>query len=182
MSDIEKDTTPRIITVARAVPFNTPCSYQMTVGSRRLTGKRQASYTSHGKATRHDCPARATREIDGKYYCGQHGPSKYQIDPFYDSIRWRNLRRDTLQRDGDRCRYCGNLARQVDHVIPRSKGGVDDPSNLVACCATCNKTAAANLFPSFADKKRWILANKPKKRQVKKKDQRPTAILDQINR
>lgn len=44
-----------------------------------------------------------------------------------------------------RCAYCGSgladiWAMTVDHVIPRSRGGSDDRSNLKACCKSCNAT------------------------------------------
>lgn len=47
-----------------------------------------------------------------------------------------------LREAGFRCQYCGRGAPQVllhvDHRIPRALGGTNDPSNLVASCATCN--------------------------------------------
>lgn len=37
------------------------------------------------------------------------------------------------------CAYCGyDLPTQVDHVLPRSRGGTDDPENLVPACKPCN--------------------------------------------
>lgn len=40
------------------------------------------------------------------------------------------------------CEYCGDGLRKnevtVDHVIPQSHGGSDDPDNLVAACRHCN--------------------------------------------
>lgn len=54
----------------------------------------------------------------------------------------RRLRFEILRRDGHTCRYCGakapDVALQVDHVIPVTLGGGDDPTNLVAACAACN--------------------------------------------
>lgn len=47
-------------------------------------------------------------------------------------------RRGVLRRDGHRCAYCGGQAATVDHVLPRSRGGADDWTNLVACCLRCN--------------------------------------------
>lgn len=53
---------------------------------------------------------------------------------------WRRVRQAVLERDGHLCVYCRERqATEVDHVVPKSRGGTDDPSNLVACCGPCNK-------------------------------------------
>ena len=37
------------------------------------------------------------------------------------------------------CAYCGTwIANSVDHVLPLSRGGTDDPSNIVSACYDCN--------------------------------------------
>jgi 5-methylcytosine-specific restriction protein A len=51
---------------------------------------------------------------------------------------WLRLSAAVLARDGYQCAYCGGLATTADHVVPRSRGGSDDPSNLVAACRRCN--------------------------------------------
>ncbi len=54
------------------------------------------------------------------------------------------FREQILERDGHRCVYCGadgNL--QLDHVFPRSRGGLDAPQNLVAACRRCNASKGA---------------------------------------
>src|SRR5690606_11703638 len=38
-----------------------------------------------------------------------------------------------------RCIYCHAALEDVDHVVPRSAGGSDDPSNLVPSCVECNR-------------------------------------------
>jgi len=48
-----------------------------------------------------------------------------------------------LERDGRVCHYCGKAlplksSACLDHVVPRSKGGSDDPDNLVVACKRCN--------------------------------------------
>jgi 5-methylcytosine-specific restriction endonuclease McrA len=55
------------------------------------------------------------------------------------------LRFRILKRDGYRCRLCGAAARDgehvklhVDHIVAKSTGGTDDPSNLWTLCRTCN--------------------------------------------
>jgi hypothetical protein len=59
------------------------------------------------------------------------------FDPVPGSIRWRVLRRAM-----GRCEACGISAAEralhVDHIIPRSWGGLNDISNFQALCSTCN--------------------------------------------
>lgn len=54
----------------------------------------------------------------------------------------KRTRYEVLRRDNHTCRYCGGHAPDVvltiDHVVPRTLGGSDDPSNLVAACKDCN--------------------------------------------
>ena len=47
-------------------------------------------------------------------------------------------RRAVFVRDGHRCQYCGAGAENIDHVIPRSKGGTHTWDNVVAACRPCN--------------------------------------------
>lgn len=47
-------------------------------------------------------------------------------------------RRAVFARDGWTCQYCGAPAENLDHVIPRSKGGEHTWENVVAACRRCN--------------------------------------------
>jgi 5-methylcytosine-specific restriction endonuclease McrA len=47
-------------------------------------------------------------------------------------------RRAVFARDGHRCQYCGGQAENIDHVVPRSRGGSHDWENVVAACRRCN--------------------------------------------
>ncbi len=47
-------------------------------------------------------------------------------------------RRGIFARDGWRCQYCGATAENLDHVIPRSRGGEHTWENVVAACRRCN--------------------------------------------
>ncbi len=47
-------------------------------------------------------------------------------------------RRAVFARDGHRCQYCGAAAENIDHVIPRSRGGLHSWDNVVASCRPCN--------------------------------------------
>lgn len=70
----------------------------------------------------------------------------------YVHIRKRRLgftqpsHQNVFVRDKERCAYCGcKLTLRSctkDHVVPRSKGGLDNLLNVVACCKTCNANKA----------------------------------------
>jgi PAS domain S-box-containing protein len=47
-------------------------------------------------------------------------------------------RRAVFVRDDHTCQYCGGRAENVDHVIPRSRGGLHVWENVVAACRRCN--------------------------------------------
>lgn len=46
------------------------------------------------------------------------------------------------QRFGGACAFCGCVPRilTLDHIVARSKGGLDVKSNLVAVCQRCNRS------------------------------------------
>jgi 5-methylcytosine-specific restriction endonuclease McrA len=66
-------------------------------------------------------------------------------------------RRAVFARDHWACQYCGKAAENVDHVIPRSKGGPHTWDNVVAACRRCN-SKKENKKPHEAGLK---LARKP---------------------
>ena len=47
-------------------------------------------------------------------------------------------RRAVFARDGWACQYCGNVAENMDHVLPKSRGGPHSWENVVAACRRCN--------------------------------------------
>jgi 5-methylcytosine-specific restriction endonuclease McrA len=47
-------------------------------------------------------------------------------------------RRTVFHRDRYSCQYCGRQAENLDHVIPRSRGGEHTWKNVVAACRRCN--------------------------------------------
>lgn len=58
-------------------------------------------------------------------------------------------RRAVLVRDAFECQYCGGRAENIDHVLPRSKGGPHTWENVVACCRRCN-SRKENRMPAEA--------------------------------
>jgi len=47
-------------------------------------------------------------------------------------------KRAVFARDANRCQYCDHTAENVDHVVPRSRGGLHEWENVVASCRACN--------------------------------------------
>jgi len=68
------------------------------------------------------------------------------------SVRTRH---QILERDGFRCLDCGaspsnGALLEVDHIVPISKGGSNDPSNLRTLCSECNRGKSDRLV-SYPD-------------------------------
>jgi 5-methylcytosine-specific restriction endonuclease McrA len=51
-------------------------------------------------------------------------------------------RRAVFARDGGRCVYCESPATSLDHVVPRSRGGLHVWENVVSACRRCNHIKA----------------------------------------
>lgn len=72
-------------------------------------------------------------------------------------------RANMFARDGFRCQYCGaheaERALNLDHVLPRVRGGKTTWENIVTSCYPCNARKGART-PSEAS---MVLRNKPRK-------------------
>lgn len=88
-------------------------------------------------------PARVLRSARASYDV----PSVVRLVEYIDL---RRRRRDTgkqrfriLVRDRFRCQYCAKkypaAELTLDHILPRSRGGSDEPGNLCASCYPCNQ-------------------------------------------
>jgi hypothetical protein len=55
-----------------------------------------------------------------------------------------------LNRDKKTCQICGAKAPavilEIDHIIPVSKGGTNDPANLQVLCFDCNRGKGVDLL------------------------------------
>jgi hypothetical protein len=90
------------------------------------------------------------------------------------------LRIAVLERDGYRCVYCGRSSDVVplnaDHVVPRARGGRDDPANLVTACFDCNNGKRADLvaLPAHVDPTRPLPSPAARRRLTR----RPARVRD----
>ena len=59
-------------------------------------------------------------------------------------------RRNIAIRDNSSCQYCGVLLETpeytIDHVVPRTRGGKSEWTNLVLACVQCNKRKSDSLL------------------------------------
>lgn len=74
-------------------------------------------------------------------------------------------RRNLFKRDGYCCQYCGDRPGSeeltIDHVLPRSRGGVSSWENCVLACVECNKRKA-NRTPAEARMPLRMAPQRPK--------------------
>lgn len=96
------------------------------------------------------------------------------------------VREYLLEKFGRKCAYCGaeNVPLQIEHIIPKARGGTNRVNNLTLACKKCNlekgtKTAAEYGFPNitkdanktykdaaFMNSTRWRLFEKLKSNHV----------------
>jgi len=95
--------------------------------------------------------------VDASGFCNQH--KRDSVGWFKTSEgsshergygpKWRKVRAAILRRDNWLCQPClrqghNTHASEVDHIISKADGGVDDPLNLQAICAACHKAKTAS--------------------------------------
>ena len=68
-----------------------------------------------------------------------NSPKRYKKAKIDPEFRWR-----IWQRDNFTCQYCGTRSHlAIDHILPESRGGSLDESNVVTACETCNSKKSA---------------------------------------
>lgn len=90
--------------------------------------------------------------------------------PAFSRAVSKETRAFVLERNGYTCQMCGAAAGEthpydptrrvrlhIGHIIDKSKGGSDDPSNLRAICSVCNE-GAQNISPMRPDLKQLLVA------------------------
>jgi len=108
------------------------CSYQngvLSLDVEKLTYEQRA-------ALRAACEQRIATFLEQRGV-GAWGQGALNIEPVGESLRFEILKRDRV------CQLCGagrnDAVLEVDHIVPRSKGGSNDPDNLQVLCARCNR-------------------------------------------
>ncbi|MBC8011595.1 MAG: HNH endonuclease [Burkholderiales bacterium] len=91
---------------------------------------------------------------------------------FFDRLPVKELkltRSNVFTRDKDTCQYCGKIFPReelnLDHVIPRDRGGRTTWENIVCSCIKCN-SRKANRLPHEAHMRLIVKPVRPKWRPV----------------
>lgn len=81
----------------------------------------------------------SSKVIDGRrFYSGEVWDSIKRVERAKVS---KELRQEIFERDGYTCVNCGSTEKEsleIDHIMPISKGGKTEPSNLQTLCRNCN--------------------------------------------
>lgn len=75
------------------------------------------------------------------------------------------LRQYLLEKWGRACSYCGatRVPLQIEHVLPRSRGGTDRASNLTLACEPCNTAKGTRTAAEYGHPEVEALAKQPLK-------------------
>ena len=69
------------------------------------------------------------------------------LEDFCPKLRDRQWRQSLHTYTGKSCIYCGKQSESIDHIHPRSKGGMSITENCVPACLSCNgKKSDAEAF------------------------------------
>ena len=86
-------------------------------------------------------------------------PDCEYTNPLIKSVKYS--RKNIYSRDNYTCQYCREHFQKdlltLDHVIPKSKGGKSNWTNIVTCCKSCNSSKGDKLLKDLG----WELLKKP---------------------
>ena len=86
------------------------------------------------------CPARAVAH--GR--CAQHQRPNHWLDNRANAAargygsEWQRTRAAFLGSNRE-CELCGQPSQVAHHILPKDRGGTDEPSNLASLCKACHE-------------------------------------------
>ena len=73
-----------------------------------------------------------------------HNRDAVFLEDLCPKLRNRRWRKSLHEFTGNSCIYCGKTSESIDHVIPRSRGGLSITENCVPACLPCNGSKTDN--------------------------------------
>jgi 5-methylcytosine-specific restriction endonuclease McrA len=80
-----------------------------------------------------------------------HNPEITGIEYQQGELFGYEVREYLLEKFGRKCVYCGveNVPLQIEHIVPRARGGTNRVSNLTLACEPCNKNKGNQTAKEF---------------------------------
>ena len=66
------------------------------------------------------------------------------LEDLCPKLKFRQWRQSIHKFTKKSCIYCGNTSESIDHILPRSKGGLSTTVNCVPACLACNGDKSNN--------------------------------------
>ena len=60
------------------------------------------------------------------------------LEDLCPKFRFRQWRKSIHTFTDSSCIYCGKNSESIDHIVPRSRGGLSNTENCVPACLSCN--------------------------------------------
>ena len=156
-----------------------------------------ASQTEKGNAQSHDGQGRSSGRLHNNHRQSKRRGSstadhlRGSKAPFEDSTSSKRRifttkeRYTIYNRSEGHCGICGRFIPleeyTIDHIIPLSKGGTNDLSNLQACCSFCNKAKDDSIGDDFFERIERIFLYQAKLRYSKKKIKKLKKVLKDLD-
>lgn len=87
-----------------------------------------------------------------------------------DKNRQRRIRNYVIERDGALCCYCDTVLTvetlTLDHILPDSKNGTYNTTNLTPACGPCNRKRGNQLFFEYCQQFNWPIDKLEKYRRL----------------
>ena len=73
-----------------------------------------------------------------------HNRDAVFLEDLCPKLRNRKWRKSLHEFTCNSCIYCGKNSESIDHVLPRSRGGLSTTDNCVPACLSCNGSKTDN--------------------------------------
>lgn len=73
-----------------------------------------------------------------------HNRDAVFLEDLCPKLRNRRWRKSLHEFTANSCIYCGKTSESIDHVLPRSRGGLSITENCVPACLSCNGSKTDN--------------------------------------
>ena len=66
------------------------------------------------------------------------------LEDLCPKLKFRRWRQSIHKFTKKSCIYCGHKSESIDHILPRSEGGLSETENCVPACLSCNGDKSNN--------------------------------------